>query len=103
MSKSDKERFKDCIVLSDDESEIEEIIIDCLEVNDFNDIFYRLQELYEFEKECNVCCTLKRIKITGPQKEYVPIKVNNPNGLNQTEIAGIIKSNIQHLQCKQYN
>lgn len=98
MSKSDKERFKDCIVLSDDESEIEEIIIDCLEVNDFNDIFYRLQELYEFEKECNVCCTLRKIKIIGSQKkEYVPIKINNPNGLNQTEIAKTIRSNIQRL------
>ena len=97
MSKSDKERFKDFIVLNDDESKIEEIIIDCLEVKNFNDIFYRLCEMQEFEKEYNVCCTLKRIKITGPQKEYVPIKVNNPNGLNPTEMSEIIKSNIGHL------
>lgn len=44
MSKSDKERFKDCIVLNDDESKIKEIIIDCLEVKNFNDIFYRMCE-----------------------------------------------------------
>lgn len=43
-------------------------------------------------KECN-----KKNKNTDPQKESVSIKINNPNGLNQTEIAGIIKSNIEHL------
>ena len=63
MSKSDKEKFKDCIVLNDNESNIEEIIIDCLEIKNFEDIFYRLQEMQKFEKEYNVCCTLKRIKI----------------------------------------
>lgn len=43
-------------------------------------------------KECN-----KKNKNTDPLKESVSIKINNPNGLNPTEIAEIIKSNIQHL------
>lgn len=63
MSKTDKERFKDCIVLSDDESKIEEIVIDCMEVNSFNDIFTRLMEMAEFEKEYKVNCTLKKITV----------------------------------------
>lgn len=65
MSKTDKERFKDCIVLNDDESKIDEIIIDCLEVKNFNDIFYRLRELQEFQKEYNVGCTLNSIRIVA--------------------------------------
>ena len=67
MKTSDKERFKECIMLNDDESKIEEIIIDSMEVNSFDDIFIRLMEMGEFEKEYKVNCTLKKIVIS-PKK-----------------------------------
>lgn len=55
----------DCIKLNSDGNKIEEIIIDSMEVKRFEDIYYRLEEMLEFEKEHNICCTLNSIKITS--------------------------------------
>lgn len=55
----------ECIKLNADGNKIEEIIVDCMEVKRFEDIYHRLEEMHEFEKEHNVCCTLNSIKITS--------------------------------------